>query len=148
MPFFVQYDAVSGAITGSISGANAPNHASQLEFADSVTIIGKKVDLQTLTLVDADSNLTAEQIVRMAVERAAEFGKSMIIDYSVKNVLRGYTTAQVGEVATALSNITMLLQSGALYTAKEAIDNFTPTSLITSEDKQEFSDKLADYLAS
>jgi hypothetical protein len=124
----------------------APIADNQLEFLEPQDFAKKRVNLQTLTLEDIPVVVDPYEAIRNAVVAAQAFGRDLIIDYSVKNVVRGYTELQVATVATDLDSIMTLLSSGALYTAKEAIQSFTPTSLITAEDKDEFIGKIKTYL--
>lgn len=81
-----------------------------------------------------------------AVLRAMSFGQNLMAEYGAKNILRGYTTAQVRQIATDLAGIQALLLSGSLYSALEDIAAFTPTALILQSDIDEFTAKLQTYL--
>jgi len=78
--------------------------------------------------------------------RAMDFGHKLIVEYGAKNVLRGYTIAQVRTVATKLNEVQSLLLSGSLYCAKQAITEMEVDSLVTQEDKDEFLSKINEYL--
>lgn len=89
---------------------------------------------------------TTVDAVTSAVIRAMEFGRSIVIDYGVKNILRGYTAAQVMEASVALSGVRGLLMSGALHSAKTAIAALPEEGIVTSDDKAEFTAKIDAYL--
>jgi hypothetical protein len=146
MKYYIQYNPTTGIISSMVSSLNPPSVQNQIELDAPIDITKKKVNVSTLQIIDKSDDLTAEEIVKIAVMEASDFGKELIVDFAVKNVLRNYTTSNIATVANELSSIFLLLQSGALYTAKEAINNFTPTALVTADDKSEFIGKINEYL--
>lgn len=101
---------------------------------------------KAVQLLTADATGTPLRLAKNAVLNAMLFGKDLMAEYGGKNILRGYTTAQVKELALSLNGIQALLVSGSLYSALEEIENFTPTALVTQQDVDEFSQKIRDYL--
>ncbi len=112
------------------------------EYASYLDSISTAVD----TYLASKDELENLAYVKGGVELAIKFGHNLINEYGAKNTLRGYTAEQVAVVAQALFPISMLLTSGALYTALGAIQATPTTELITDEDKTEFMTKIMDYL--
>lgn len=148
MPYFLQYDNSTGLIKSVVFGAQAPIYAYQVESQVHVNPENKKVNLQTLAIEDYTPPApTMEEIVYAKIEDAMAFGETLVIQYGVKNTLRGYTTEQVASVVTTLADVNALLRSGALATAKSVITALTATALVTEQDKSEFIAKIDAYLA-
>lgn len=147
MQYFVQYDALTGNITGVIHGSTAPNHPNQLVLDQPVDAFLKMVDLETLQIIDRPPpEYTAEETVKNSILDAISFGNSLIVDYSVKNVMRGRTAEQIATLAGDLKDVAFLLNTGALYTALQLVMAIAPTELLLQEDKDEFIAKLTTYL--
>ncbi|MGL6123894.1 MAG: hypothetical protein ACRC1W_12970 [Shewanella sp.] len=101
---------------------------------------------EAITMHTESSTVDAIANAAAAVARARGFGVQMMDEFAAKNILRGYSAAQISEIVISLANLQLLLMSGSIYTAISVIDAMTPTALVSQGDLTEFSNKLRAYV--
>lgn len=90
--------------------------------------------------------LALNDMVNSRIRAAMEFGKQLMVEYGTKNVLAGYTTAQILAIADKLSKLQSLLLSGSVYAALEEINALVPDANVTQESIDEFKAKVKNFL--
>ena len=144
---------------------NVPQFTSELSgtpvapLATSITFSNGLLTVQTSrTLTPTEQNILYQKViahvpppialptVEARISAAMDFGKSLIIEFSARNVLNGITTDQVRELSTDLALLQQLLQSGSLYTALDEIESLTPKGILTQDDINYFRDKIKTFL--
>jgi len=85
----------------------------------------------------SDDDVTRETIQAMKV-----LGVNILDEFSLKNVNRGYTSTQVRQIASDMGIIFTLLMSGALPSAKEEVQNTSPTAEVLQADLDEIEASL------
>lgn len=95
-----------------------------------------------------ESTIVADPLAsaKAAMTRARAFGADLIDEYGAKNIIRGYTTAQVRQAASQLTELQILLLSGSLYSALAFIEALTPSEVVSQGDIDEFKNKIKLYL--
>lgn len=73
--------------------------------------------------------------IESKLEAAKRFGSALMTEFATSNVIAGYTTAQVKQIADHMQNIQLYLQSGSLYVALNAIENLAPIETILPQSK-------------
>lgn len=75
-------------------------------------------------VVYAHSHLSAQESVRLTMQRAVEFGNNLMIEFAAENILLGITQAgKTKQVADYLQNVMRYIQSGSLYEVISEIDS-------------------------
>lgn len=98
---------------------------------------------------DLDSIITNHKTSRPIVESlmsAEMFGRHLVDEYKELNILRGRTTVEVDQILLDLDSVLNALFTGSLYVALDRITAFTPTTLVTQADKDDFISKIQNYL--
>lgn len=151
--FYYNYEMPisSTSLSKEITAANLPldkietiNRTASLFFTRSLEN-SEKSELDILVHTHSNIMQITNQ-VKSVIHEAMAFGQSVIVDYGVKNTLRGYTEAQIMDVSQALANVQVLLTSGALYSARTAIASIPEEGSVTADDKAEFIAKITEYL--
>ena len=101
---------------------------------------------QVETIVANHSASNPEQSISNAVGNAMDFGRSLIIAVATENLMLGITTAQLQAMMAKTQGIVLLLMTGSLYTALEAIDNLEPDDFLTQARITAFGNKIRAYL--
>ena len=97
-------------------------------------------------IIAAEEAAAQEAGFRHAVMNAIDFGQSLIVEFSAMNAINQLSSAQIIEISQRLAGIQMLLNTGALYTAYEAMDSVTTDELLPQAIIDIFKQKIADYL--
>jgi hypothetical protein len=92
------------------------------------------------------NSLTPLQIAINQINKDIAFGMSIISQFGAANRVANLTTAQIVQVAEQLAPIQALLSSGSIETALSLIQALTPSSLITQETINTYSQELQNYL--
>lgn len=82
---------------------------------------------------------------RESVRKAINFGMELIAEFSALNSLNNLSVEDTASLVQQLIPIQMLLLSGSLYTALNAIENYPPDSIVTADIIAEFSGKIRTY---
>lgn len=83
---------------------------------------------------------------KASILAAMDFGRELIAEFGALNVANGLNPSQVAGVAAKLSSVQALLMSGSLKTAKLSISAITPDSYVTQAVKDDFTQRINDYL--
>lgn len=89
---------------------------------------------------------TVDQIVNDKIAAAKRFGGLLLNEVSTDNVLMGATTAQVENLIEVHKNIIIMLMSGSLLTALQAVETLEPDELLTEERLKKYASKIRVYL--
>lgn len=100
MPYFVQYDAISGEIKAVVFGDKAPQHASQISSEEPVEPGRQKVDLSTKKVVDMIEKTKEDVISR--VESFLKSAKDDII--ALDNATAEEKDAEVSKIDDFLAD--------------------------------------------
>lgn len=87
-----------------------------------------------------------EGTVMLRVIAAMDFGKQMMVEYAVENIMSGKTTDQIKQISAKLRDVQYLLSSGSLYAALDELQKVQTDLLVTESIKQKYILKLRTYL--
>ena len=87
-----------------------------------------------------------EAKIAARISGAMEFGKTLMVEYGTKNVLRGRTEDEVIVISSFFKDVQDLLLNGSLYSALKIISLMEPTDLVLREDLDFFINKIKGYL--
>ena len=82
----------------------------------------------------------------LRVLAAMDFGKQLMVEYAVSNIMAGKTTDEIVAISDRLARVQFLLTSGSLYGALKALNDLQTDELITEQTKQYFILKIRKYL--
>lgn len=87
----------------------------------------------TETVLDTDPAYLLEQAMAKSSANI-DFGKFILANVGALVEIKALTCEQVSTLNSGLASIIMLLQTGSIETAKNAISNITPDATITADD--------------
>lgn len=87
-----------------------------------------------------------ELTVAVKILAAIEFGKELMLEFAVENILSGKNTDQIAILSGKLARVQMLLISGSLYAALAEMQRVEVDELLTEATKQKYILKIRQYL--
>lgn len=90
---------------------------------------------------------TTQQVITQKILARIDWGQKLMASFGAQNILAGYTTAQVTQIAQQLAPLQDLVQSGSLETSVAFMNSLTPNSLITQQTITSFVTQIQNYLA-
>lgn len=95
----------------------------------------------------AKTTPTTQQVITQKILARIEWGQTLMASFGAQNILAGYTTTQVTQIAQQLAPLQALVLSGSLETAIAFMNSLTPNALITQQTITSFVAQIHDYLA-
>lgn len=89
---------------------------------------------------------TMQEIIAQKILNRINFGQQLMANFGAQNILAGYTTSQIQQIAGQLQTVQALMQSGSLETTKAVMLAITPSTLITQTTINNFAQQIQDYL--
>jgi hypothetical protein len=129
-----------------ISGLSSLTHSSSL-----LTIIySRDLDIseqtQVGTIVNNHTSIDSVANISIAISNAIDFGKQLIIEFGIENILLGVTTTQIKVMLVQLEKVLSLLMSGALYTAIEELEIIIPDLVLTQQRINYYNNRIRTYV--
>lgn len=90
---------------------------------------------------------TTQELIAQKILSRIDWGQKLMARFGAQNILAGYTTAQVTQIAQQLAPLQDLVQSGSLETSVAFMNSLTPNSLITQQTITYFVTQIQNYLA-
>lgn len=85
--------------------------------------------------------------ITLKVLAAMDFGKYLMVQYAVENVMSGKTTDEIKQISNKLYKVQALLTSGSLYAALDEMQKVTPDSLVTQDIINKYVLQIRKYLS-
>lgn len=114
--------------------------------ADDITAVNNYFNSLTAAGELAKNTPTMQHIVSQKILNRMAFGQQVMAGYGAHNILAGFSTSQVTQIAGQLANIQALIQSGSLETARTLISQITPSDLIPQTSIDFIVNKITVYL--
>jgi|GEM_PF-5565870 len=95
---------------------------------------------------ESTASPSVNTIISGKIKSAELFGKELIREIATDNVLAGATIDEIRQMISDHNNIILMLLSGSLYTAISAIQEITPTEILTQQRIDQYIGKIKYYL--
>jgi hypothetical protein len=92
-----------------------------------------------------DHNQKVPGITR-TIQDAMDFGRSIIIEVGVENIVLGYNPIQIVQILTKFAGAKAALEAGSLYTAIAIMEATPPDALVPKARIEKYVNKIKAYL--
>lgn len=75
------------------------------------------------------------EATRGKVKEAMKFGNDLLIDFAAENVIAGYNTAELTSLITNLGGVLVMLQTGSLIMARNALSAMDPIPTVLEQNR-------------
>lgn len=142
----IQASSISTPLVNIETSGSGPTMAVSLFFSDVLS----SIDQTTLNSVMSSyvNSIPVLQSTINQITKDIAFGMSIIAQFGAANRIANLNTAQIIQIAEQLAPIQSLLSSGSIQTALMAIQNITPSAILTQDTINIYVTQLQNYINS